>query len=225
MSVFNDEIDLEVLEFALKHYAIRIPKSELQTLRTYIQEWKQEQPNATQILCHFVFESEAIDLAYDHALMDLRRQYQTQERAKSDIPRPFLTINLPEVPRFPIFGASVSLPPQNLGLGASGKLIRGNHLTAQSPSTLGSGTIADELLQQIDRLLNPASSRTNQSTASVWENADRIAIMASGGAFLGGAIVQLFGGGVTQFIGVFIGAIVGAYSGWKVGPSEPSRKS
>lgn len=87
------------------------------------------------------------------------------------------------------------------------------------------GTIADELIQQLDSLLNPARSTTDQSTSSVWENADRIAIMASGGAFLGGAIVQLFGGGVTQFIGVFIGAIVGAYSGWKVGPSNPRQKS
>ena len=212
MSVFNDEIDLEVLEFALKRYADRIPKTELQTLKTYIQAWKQEQPNSAQTLCRFVFESESIDLAYDHALTDLRRHYQTQERTKSAI------------------------------------------LTAQSPNTPnGLGTIADELLQQLDHLLNPAPiasnskmmayplskyfggesvrqstearHTTNQSTSSVWENADRIAIMASGGAFLGGAIVQLLGGGVTQFIGVSIGAIVGAYSGWKVGPSEPRRKS
>ena len=48
--------------------------------------------------------------------------------------------------------------------------------------------------------------------------------MSAGGAFLGGAIVQLFGGGVTQFIGVLIGAIVGAYNGWKVNQSELNRK-
>lgn len=183
MSVFNDEIDLEVLELALKRYPDRIPKSDLQTLQTYIQAWKQEQPNAAQTLCRFVFESNAIDNAYDHALLDIRRQYQTQQRAKSAI------------------------------------------LTAQSPSALnGLGTIADELLQQINRLLIPTHNSTNQFTTSVWENADRIAIMSAGGAFLGGAIVQLFGGGVTQFIGVLIGAIVGAYNGWKVNQSELNRK-
>jgi len=184
MSVFNDEINLEVLKFALKRYPDCIPKLELQTLQNHILAWKDQEPNAKQNLCRFVFESESIDHAYDQALMDLRRQYKTQQKAKSAI------------------------------------------LTVQSQNELnGLGTIADKLIQQLDRLLNPARSRTDQSTSSVWENADRIAIMASGGAFLGGAIVQLFGGGVTQFIGVLIGAIVGAYSGWKVGPSEPSRKS
>ena len=184
MSVFNDEIDLEVLEFALKRYPDRIPKSDLQTLQNHIVAWKHQEPNAAQNFCRFVFESEAIDHAYDHALTDIRRQYKTQQKAKSAI------------------------------------------LTAQSQNELnGLGTIADELIQQLDSLLNPARSTTDQSTSSVWENADRIAIMASGGAFLGGAIVQLFGGGVTQFIGVFIGAIVGAYSGWKVGPSNPRQKS
>ncbi len=91
--------------------------------------------------------------------MDLRRQYQTQQKAKSAI------------------------------------------LTAQSQNELNDlGTIVDELIQQLDSLLNPERSTTDQSTSSVWENADRIAIMASGGAFLGGAIVQLFGGGVRPFL-------------------------
>ena len=183
MSVFNDEIDLEVLEFALKRYADRIPKTELQTLQTHIQAWKQEQPNSAQTLCKFVFESASIDFAYDQALMDLRRQYQTQERTKSAI------------------------------------------LTAQSPNTLnGLGTIADELLQQLDRLLNP--QKITQQTFS-WENADRMAIMASGGAFLGGAIVQLFGGGVMQLVGAVLGAIVGLLSSWYVNrtTTEPRQKS
>ena len=58
MSVFNDEIDLAVLELALKRYADRIPKTELQILKNHILAWKHQEPNATQNLCRFVFESE-----------------------------------------------------------------------------------------------------------------------------------------------------------------------
>ena len=73
-----------------------IPKPELQTLQNHIIDWK---------------------------LRDLRRQYQTQQKAKSAI------------------------------------------LTAQSQNELNDlGTIADELIQQLDSLLNPERSRTDQST-------------------------------------------------------------
>ncbi|NJM47102.1 MAG: hypothetical protein HC860_13840 [Alkalinema sp. RU_4_3] len=45
------------------------------------------------------------------------------------------------------------------------------------------------------------------------ENFDRIAIMTAGGAFLGAALVQFFGGGPTQLLGAFLGAIFGLLSG------------
>ena len=77
-------------------YEVCIPKPELQTLQNHIIDWK---------------------------LRDLRRQYQTQQKAKSAI------------------------------------------LTAQSQNELNDlGTIADELIQQLDSLLNPERSRTDQST-------------------------------------------------------------
>jgi hypothetical protein len=59
---------------------------------------------------------------------------------------------------------------------------------------------------------------------SNWDRVDRIAIMASGGAFLGGAIVQLFGGGITQLVGAVIGAIVGAYSGHYLNSQSQTRR-
>ena len=103
-----------MIEFALKRYTDRISKTELQTLQIHIQAWQQEQPNSAQALFRLVFESESIDLVYDHALTDIRRQCKTQQKAKSAT------------------------------------------LTAQSQNTLnGLGSIADELLQQPDRLLKP----------------------------------------------------------------------
>jgi hypothetical protein len=68
-----------------------------------------------------------------------------------------------------------------------------------------------------------SQSPTSTQPDSIWSQVDRLAIMAAGGAFLGGAIVQLFGGGSIQLIGALIGAIVGAVSGWYVTPrrSQP----
>jgi hypothetical protein len=83
MSAFNDEIDLDVLQYALQNHADRIPATELQTLLHYLQAFQQQEPGAAEKLCQFTMQSEAIDLAYDLALTELRRQYQTQQRAKS----------------------------------------------------------------------------------------------------------------------------------------------
>ncbi len=170
MSVFNNELDLEVLQHALDNYSSQIPWEEIDTLRQLIQNWKDQQPNAAQQICQFAAQSESIDRAYDHALLDLRRQYASQHRAKAAV------------------------------------------LTPQSHGELNGFTqIADQLIASLETILNPPKSRQDP-----WENFDRIAIMGAGGAFLGGAIVQLLGGGATQFIGAVIGALVGIGSGWYV---------
>jgi hypothetical protein len=85
MSVFNDEIDLDVLQYALQHHADRIPKSDIQTLLHHFQALRDQEPGAAEQLCRFAMQSESIDLAYDLALTELRRQYQTQQRAKGAI--------------------------------------------------------------------------------------------------------------------------------------------
>lgn len=66
-------------------------------------------------------------------------------------------------------------------------------------------------------------NRTNPSQSNLSENFDRIAIMGAGGAFLGGAIVQLFGGGATQFIGAAVGLIFGILSGFYATPGPQER--
>jgi hypothetical protein len=83
MSVSNDELDLAVLEEALDRYSDSIPHAELETLTQLIQSWKNQDDRAAQTLYDFVSQSDAIDEAYDHALLALRRQYSSQPRAKS----------------------------------------------------------------------------------------------------------------------------------------------
>lgn len=177
MSVSNDELDLAVLQEALDRYSDRIPRTELETLTQLIQAWKNQDDRAAQTLYDFVSNSEAIDEAYDHALLALRRQYNTQPRAKGLV-------------------LSMDYPTDPTGL----------------------VDVADRLLGRLDTVLNPTISPVQPIANSAWDNIDRLAIMAAGGAFLGGAIVQLFGGGSIQLIGALIGAIVGAVSGWYVPP-------
>jgi hypothetical protein len=180
MSVFNDELDLGVLEEALDRYSDRIPRTELETLKQLIQAWKNQEDQAPQALYDFVSQSESIDQAYDHALLDLRRQYSSQPRAKSLV----LTLDYP---------ADVTRLDE----------------------------VADRLLGRLQAVLTPPPLPVQPATHLVWENFDRLAIMAAGGAFLGGAIVQIFGGGPIQLIGALLGAIVGAVSGWYVTPRKP----
>jgi hypothetical protein len=172
MSVFNDQLDLEVLKYALDHHAFQIPREELDVLLQLMHNWKQQQPGAAQQICQFAAQSESIDRAYDHALLDLRRQYTSQHRAKGAI-----------------------LIPQT-----HGEL---NGLTQ----------IADQLIVSLQTILTPPQPPPK---TTLWDNFDRIAIMTAGGAFLGGAIVQLFGGGATQFIGAAVGGLVGLLSGYYV---------
>jgi hypothetical protein len=88
MSVFNDELDLEVLKHALENYSAQIPREEIDALLHLMHNWKHQQPNAAQQICQFAAQSEPIDRAYDHALVDMRRQYATQQRAKSAVLTP-----------------------------------------------------------------------------------------------------------------------------------------
>jgi hypothetical protein len=85
MSVLNDGLDLEILKYAMDHYSAQIPREEVDALLQLMHNWKHQQPNAAQQICQFAAQSEPIDRAYDHALVDIRRQYTTQQRAKSAV--------------------------------------------------------------------------------------------------------------------------------------------
>jgi hypothetical protein len=46
MSAFNDEIDLDVLQYALQNHADRIPPADLQTLLRHLQAFRPQEPGA-----------------------------------------------------------------------------------------------------------------------------------------------------------------------------------
>jgi hypothetical protein len=71
----------------------------------------------------------------------------------------------------------------------------------------------------------PAPDESPPAPQSLWENFDRIAIMAAGGAFLGAAFVQFLGGGPTQLIGAIVGAIIGLLSGIYVSHNPRPRRN
>ena len=83
MSVYSNEIDLEVLKYAVEHYSVDLPNESREDLLRALQNLQQQQPNAASQLCELVSQTRELDQIYTLALRDLRRSYQTQERAKS----------------------------------------------------------------------------------------------------------------------------------------------
>ncbi|KAM3092173.1 hypothetical protein ACKFKG_23020 [Phormidesmis sp. 146-35] len=85
MSVYSNEIDLEVLKYALEHYAASLPDDESQALLDALKAWKNQEPDSARHLCELVSQSAAIDQIYTQALKAQRQPYTAQERAKSFI--------------------------------------------------------------------------------------------------------------------------------------------
>jgi hypothetical protein len=85
MSVYSNEIDLDVLKYAVEHYAADLSDEVRLPLLQSLQNLQQHQPNAARELCELVSQTEDLDRMYTLALTDLRQSYQTQERAKSAV--------------------------------------------------------------------------------------------------------------------------------------------
>lgn len=83
MSVYSNEIDLEVLKYALEHYADSLPEEVSLRLLHTLQSLQNQEPDAAQHLCNLVSQTEAIDRIYTQALTVQRQHYTAQERAKS----------------------------------------------------------------------------------------------------------------------------------------------
>jgi hypothetical protein len=83
MSVYSDEIDLEVLKYAIEHYSMQLPNEMRLTLLEALQNLQQQQPDAAKQLCELVIQTDDLDRIYRQALSALRRSYNAQERAKS----------------------------------------------------------------------------------------------------------------------------------------------
>lgn len=85
MSVYSNEIDLNVLKYAVENYSADLSDEVRLPLLQSLQNLQQNKPNAARELCELVSQTEDLDLIYTQALTDLRRSYQTQERAKSAV--------------------------------------------------------------------------------------------------------------------------------------------
>ncbi len=85
MSVYSNEIDLEILKQALEQNVDSLPDDVSQALLDALKAWQNQAPQAAEHLCELVIHSEALDRIYTQALTDLRRHYMAQERAKSCI--------------------------------------------------------------------------------------------------------------------------------------------
>lgn len=93
----------------------------------------------------------------------------------------------------------------------------------------------------LDAAVSPTNASTDEITTSslrgekhiegkgksntFWDNLEHIGIMGAGGGFLGGMLVQLFGGGPTQLIGAAIGMWVGGAYGWWSSIKRQTNKS
>lgn len=88
MSVYSNDLDLEVLKYAVEHYATQLPDEARILLLQALQNLQQQQPDAAKQLCELVSQTEVLDRVYAQALSALRQSYQTQERAKSAILTP-----------------------------------------------------------------------------------------------------------------------------------------
>lgn len=184
MSVYSNEIDLEVLQQLVAAHANTLPREVLYELLKATQAWQRNEPQSDAYLCRLIAENSDLDRAYGKALADLRRGYLSQERTKS-------------------------------------VLIPNQPFSARE-------TWANTLIPQLETLLlqsNLPRPISQTSVSKLGDNFDRIAIMGAGGAFLGSALAQLFGGGMLHLIGAIIGAIVGIAWGVSVSrSSQPSRR-
>ena len=182
MSVFSNEIDLNVLQRLVEAHAEALPRETLYTLLQATQAWERNEPNADQLLCSLIAENPYVDQAYTKALADLRKGYVSQERAKN-------AILIPNQPFSDRQNWTRSLIPQLEAL-----------------------------------LINPIQNASESKSESLWDNTDRLFVMAAGGAFLGGNLVALLGGGVLQLIGAIVGAIFGILAAIYVSrPTKPRR--
>jgi hypothetical protein len=178
MSVFSNEIDLNVFQRLVEAHAEALPRETLYALLQATQAWERNEPQADQVLCNLITENPHIDQAYTKALADLRKGYLSQERAKN-------AILIPNQPFSDRQDWTRSLIPKLESL-----------------------------------LISPISIDSNPKSESLWDNTDRLFVMASGGAFLGGSLVQLFGGGRLQLIGAIVGVLSAIYVSR---PTKPRR--
>lgn len=83
MTALNDELDLEVLRYAVDHYVSELPDELAEKLLNGIQSIQSQTPHAVENLVAQFRQNEHLDRIYRQSLNALRQGYSSQERAKS----------------------------------------------------------------------------------------------------------------------------------------------
>lgn len=85
MSVLNDELDLEVLRYAVDRHAAELPNELAETLLHGIKAIQHQDPDAVTNFVAQFRQNEQLDRIYEKSLKALRQGYSAQERAKSAV--------------------------------------------------------------------------------------------------------------------------------------------
>lgn len=83
MSILSDELDLEVLRYAVDHYASKLPTDLAETLLNGVKAIQNQEPHAVSHLVAEFRQNEQLDRIYRQSLKALRQGSSSQERAKS----------------------------------------------------------------------------------------------------------------------------------------------
>lgn len=83
MSVFSNDIDLNILLHGIERYAADLSQESAEQIRQAIIACQNQQPNSETQLIHLIIHNPDLDRLYGKALADRRAGYITQERAKS----------------------------------------------------------------------------------------------------------------------------------------------
>jgi hypothetical protein len=167
----QDQLDLDVLSYGLDRYADDLTTDTVASLREGIQAIQQRDPSAVADLVKQFQENEALDRLYKRSLRDLRKDYSTQERAKS-------------------FTASLDRPfAEDLTLKNLMAKIEGLLHDRQAVSTFPTQINAN-LSGYVHLYPSPSALST---PSRFWDKTDRLVVIIAGGAALGSAIAQLPG--------------------------------
>lgn len=83
MSVYIQEIDLNLLIYGLEQYTDDISQESLEQLQTAIVSVQQSEPNSKEALVSLVSQDDSLDRLYTKSLKARTQGYITQERTKS----------------------------------------------------------------------------------------------------------------------------------------------
>jgi hypothetical protein len=214
-----EQLTLEAFQMALDRLEDPLPADLEQRIQAVSENWEAHISD----LRHLAAQFEPLKVQYQKAREELQSESATRKQFLDNgfttQPIPQTTQNILELDRpqilLPITTPPIPEPNQNIP-----KPQPQFQPPVTTPPTSEPNQNTPKPQPQFQRPPLDAERHTYQPDESPppappnpWENFDRIAIMAAGGAFLGATLVQFLGGGPTQLIGALIGALIGILSG------------